>query len=458
MENMIPLNGRIAIVDDQIEQALPLMRVFAKNNIPYVFYKGTDPEFLPEQPENDIRILFLDLNLLDGRDNQPKDIRSALFATIRRIISPNNYPYVLILWSRQEKEYRNLLEELFSKDLAQCAPIAILNWIKSDFFPNFTDTEENKEDEYRILDELKKTLSALPAYSYLMQWENCIHNSADETIQNIFHDSHSLDSWDNNANCIIDMFAMSYLDKHYREASLEERTKASLFFLNDVFYDTLESIIENNKIENAVNLEYEVSIEQQNAIPAKINGYLFMSKSQTQIDQPGCVFTGTDGSSECVKCAKEILNNCLMTEDIRSQVREEVHSTESQEAKRLFKELLKARRDFISSTLLPCGVVVTPACDYAQKKTKYDRVVMGIIIDSHHRKYIDTKSEAIYVSPVFSDGSHERILVLNYRYFITQNLISTNSERFLYRVRNSILSEIQSKLARHISRQGVVSL
>ena len=31
MENMIPLNGRIAIVDDQIEQALPLMRVFAKN-------------------------------------------------------------------------------------------------------------------------------------------------------------------------------------------------------------------------------------------------------------------------------------------------------------------------------------------------------------------------------------------------------------------------------------------
>ena len=58
MENIIPLNGRIAIVDDQIEQALPLMRVFAKNNIPYVFYKGTDFDYLPEKPENDIRILF----------------------------------------------------------------------------------------------------------------------------------------------------------------------------------------------------------------------------------------------------------------------------------------------------------------------------------------------------------------------------------------------------------------
>ena len=62
MENMIPLNGRIAIVDDQIEQALPLMRVFAKNNIPYVFYKGTAPEFLPERPENDTSVVLVALN------------------------------------------------------------------------------------------------------------------------------------------------------------------------------------------------------------------------------------------------------------------------------------------------------------------------------------------------------------------------------------------------------------
>lgn len=458
MENMIPLNGRIAIVDDQIEQALPLMRVFAKNNIPYVFYKGTAPEFLPERPENDIRILFLDLNLLDGRDYQPKDIRSTLFATISHIISPNNYPYLLILWSRQEKEYRGILEDLFAEELRQCAPIAILNWIKSDFFPNFTDTNENKENEYIILDELKKTLSTLPAYSYLMQWENCIHNSADETIQNIFHESHSLDNWDNNVNCTMDMFAKSYLDKHYKGASIEEKAKASLFFLNDVFYDTLESTIENNKIENAVNLEYEVSTEQKNAIPAKINGYLFISKSQTQINQPGCVFTATDDNSECVKCAKEILHNCLKNDDIHSQVRELVGNTKSNEAKKLYGELLDARKSSIYPTLLPCGVVVTPACDYAQKKTRYDRVVMGIIIDSSHRIHIDTKSEAIYVSPVFNDGSNERILVLNFRYFITQNLSNTNRERILYRVRNSILSEIQSKLARHINRQGIMSL
>ena len=45
MENMIPLNGRIAIVDDDEKQAMPLIRVFSKMNIPYTFYKGNDYRF-----------------------------------------------------------------------------------------------------------------------------------------------------------------------------------------------------------------------------------------------------------------------------------------------------------------------------------------------------------------------------------------------------------------------------
>ena len=458
MENMIPINGRIAIVDDQIEQALPLMRVLSKNNIPYVYYRGNDMNYLPENPENDIRILFLDLNLLGGKDNQPKDIRSTLFSVISRIISPNNYPYVLILWSRQEKEYKEMLESLFDNDLQNCAPIAIKDYIKSDFFPNFAENEENEENEYKILEELKVILAELPAYRYLIQWENCVHNSADVIIQDIFHDFHSHNNWQNNANYILDMFAKAYLDKHHKNASLEEKAKASLFFLNDVYYDTLESTIANSKVENVAELDYEIEEDQICDIQSKINGYLFVSKSQMQINQPGCIFTGTNSNIECVRCAKEILNSSLNTEDIRNQVKEQFPDIKQQEAKHLYNQLMKERRDAISSTFLPCGVVVTPVCDYAQKKAKYDRVVMGIIIDSCYKQFIDTKSDAIYISPSYSDGNHERILVLNYRYFITQELRNANDARILYRVRNTILAEIQSKLARHISRQGLMSL
>ena len=147
-----------------------------------------------------------------------------------------------------------------------------------------------------------------------------------------------------------------------------------------------------------------------------------------------------------------------MTEDIRNQVIEQFHDMRSQEAKELYNEIMKERREAILSTAVPCGVVVIPACDYAQNKAKYDRIAMGLIIDCCYKVLIDTKSEAIYVSPEFDEGLHERVLLLNYRYFYTQNLSKVNGIKQLYRIRNSILSEIQSKLARHINRQGIMNL
>lgn len=458
MENMIPLNGRIAIVDDSIEQAQPLMGALSRHNIPYVYYKGNDVNYLPPIPENDIRILFLDLNLLGEKIEKAKDIRSVLYSVLVKIVSPQNYPYVLILWSRQESEYGSVLEDLFQTDLRDCSPIAIKNYVKSDFFPNFSQELDESVNDEKIIEELQRILYGLPAYSYLMQWENCIHNSADATIQDIFHDYHSHNNWEDNANCILDMFAKSYLEKHYRAVSTEDKAKASLFFLNDVYYDTLESFIANSRIENAIELNYKIDTDLESDIRSKVNNYLLLSKSQTQINHPGCIFTGFDDSVECVRCSKAILNDSLKTEEIRAQVMEQFHGMCTQEAKDLYNHIMKERRDAILSTAMPCSIVVTPACDYAQNKAKYDRIVMGLIIDSCYMELIDTKSEAIYVSPSFDEGSHERVLILNFRYFLTEELKKIKGIKQLYRIRNSVLSEIQSKLARHINRQGIMNL
>ncbi len=437
MENIIPLNGRIAIVDDQIEQALPLMRVFAKNNIPYVFYKGTDFDYLPEKPENDIRILFLDLNLLGGRDNQPKDIRSSLYSVIKRIISPDNYPYVLVLWSRQEKEYKEMLEELFKNELKGCAPIVVQEWIKSDFFPYYSDEEVNKDEEYKIIDELKKVVAGFPAYSYLMKWENCIHNSADETIQGIFHDSHSQDDWHSNANCILSMFAKSYLEQHYKDATIEDKAKASLLFLNDVYQDTLETNIASCKHLNVNSLPSIEDEECNYDIAAKINRCLLLSNQYASPCQPGCV-QPIDLTERNEKYFHELFNNCFNKKDLSTK-----------EAKQLKKDVYK--------TLQPCQVVVTPVCDFAQKKVKYDRVVRGIIIDAAFKDNVNAQSDAFYVSPVFEYENQKRILVLNYRYLMTYEEYNQYSNP-LFRIRDSLLAEIQSKLARHISRHGIMNL
>lgn len=458
MESIIPLNGRIAIVDDDEKQAMPLMRVLSRNNIPYTFYKGNDYRFLPETPENDIRILFLDLNLLGNTEEDTKDIRSVLIPTLSRILSPHNYPYILILWSRQESLYLKTLEDVFKDELKDCSPIAIKNYVKSDFFHDYGTEEDDTQDDSLIIDELKRILAEFPAYSYLMQWENCVHNSADKTIQGIFHDSHSKEKWDNSANCILDMFCNSYLEKHYGEATNEEKVKASLFFLNDVYYDMLESTIANSIIENPVELEYETNSDLESDIKSKVNNFLFISKSQIQASQPGCIVISADNNAEYVKCAKSVLDDCLDTEFLRRDIIEQFGNIKNKEAKKLYDQKRKELREAILLTAIPCGIVVTPACDYAQKKVKYDRIVLGLIIDSCNRQFIDTKSEAIYVSPSFDESAHERVLVLNYRFFLTQELRKLSDIKILCRIRNSVLSEIQSKLARHINRQGIMNL
>lgn len=437
--NLIPWNGRVAIVDDNINQALPLMRVMAKNNIPYVFYKGTEITYLPEKPENDIRILFLDLNLLGGLEVPQKNVRATLISLIKHIISPTNYPYILVLWSRQEKEYGDMLRDIFNTELNKCAPIGIFNYVKSDFFPNFAEEENaaNPVDENKILVELNKILQQLPAYVYLMQWENTVHDSADATIQDIFHDFHSVNDWHNQANFILNSFAHSFLEQHYNDASLEDRAKSSLMLLNDVYNDTLESGIRKLNLSHAQELQHNIDSETQQKIIAKINERILFSKVSESVRQPGSVLF-PELTEECVKHYHELFANSFCKNGL-----------DNKQVKSLKEDLYK--------TLQPCDVIVTPACDYAQNKIKYDRIVQGIIIESKYKQLIDNKSEAIYISPVFSYQDRSCILVLNFRYFLTGDL-SRNSTKPLFKLRNRMLAEIQSKLARHINRQGIMNL
>ena len=437
MESIIPLNGRVAIVDDDEKQAMPLMRVLSRNNIPYTFYKGNDYRFLPETPENDIRILFLDLNLLGNTEEDTKDIRSVLIPTLSRILSPHNYPYILILWSRQESLYLKTLEDVFKNELKDCSPIAIKNYVKSDFFHDYGTEEDDTQDDSLIIDELKRILAELPAYRYLMQWENCVHNAADETIQDIFHDFHSKDKWDNNANCVLDMFARSYLGKHYNDSSIEDKAKASLLFLNDVYCDTLESNVIACDFSGENDLPYSVSQEYKAEMTAKINGCLLLSNLFDSSCQPGCVLP-IDLKEENTKYFHELFHDCFIAGGLSNK-----------DAKQMKKEIYKS--------LLPFEVVVTPDCDYAQMKAKYFRLVQGVIINADFKGHVNSQSDAFYVSPIFEYKGQKRVLVLNYRYLVTY-VEGHQYPNPLFRVRDSILAEMRSKLARHISRHGIMNL
>lgn len=43
----IPKNGRIAVIDDQLNQALPIINVLSKRQLPLTYFSG-DAAYLPE--------------------------------------------------------------------------------------------------------------------------------------------------------------------------------------------------------------------------------------------------------------------------------------------------------------------------------------------------------------------------------------------------------------------------
>jgi len=450
----IPLNGRIAIIDNEINQALPLMRVFSKNQIPYVFYKGDDLEFLPEENSryNDIRILFLDINLLNGKTPSNKEVKSTLYSVLRRVISKENFPYSLIYWSRQENEYSTIVEDLFENELQDRKPINLIPFVKSRYFPNFGEKEVSNDID--LIAEITKIIESTEAYSLLLEWENFVHKSTDLTLQELFSSYHKFDDWSNNANYIVSKLAKAYLEKHLINASSDEVVNASLQTLTVLFRDYLESSLRNRGIKSQSKFAFDKgNIE---ADIKEISSKLNLSRHVSDIKEPGCVFLHTTISEINLD---KIIDFAKLQQDckeslIKGNIKIDEKKLEKKSVECAFSKKSKIK-NLINENSLSVSIVVTPVCDYAQNNNVYDRIVQGLLIPKSESNYI-LNNDAIFIVPfdLVHDGK-EYLFVLDFRYFITTDLKQENVSG-LFRIRQELLSEIQSKLARHINRQGIL--
>ncbi len=151
--NTLPINGRIVIIDNSIEQALPLMKEFGKLRLSYSYYDGT-PENLPQEGSNvDVRLVFLDINLIDDSVHPVQQLYSMVYAVMNRLIGESNFPYMLVCWSRNTDEYNQIIEKL-NNDLKDRKPICSIPLQKSDYFTLEGNPTEGFEEKIEKLFEL----------------------------------------------------------------------------------------------------------------------------------------------------------------------------------------------------------------------------------------------------------------------------------------------------------------
>jgi len=452
----IPLNGRIAIIDDEIDQAEPLMEVLAKNQMPYVFYKGNDLNYLPNEDEryNDIRILFLDINLLSGAAKPDvKQVKATLYSVLKKVISPDNFPYSLVFWSRHQgdHEYSDLVTKLFDDELKDRKPINIKGFVKSNFFPNYS--SERIETDTDILEELQKIIDSELAYSHILNWENEVHLSADETVQDIFSSYHTfVAGWANNANFILSKLGNAYLGKRFNSSSEEDKVKSSLVAFSSVFKDSLEHRI-HNAIIKPEELDYDP--EKVSVGIKAINEKLNISRSSNSISESGNVVV----LKENEPLFKDLLNKAISFFGFKNRMRlEKPNIADDVLSREATKEHKRIKKE-VKEKWLKVGLIVTPVCDFAQNNKYFDRVVNGLLIPFEYKGYIESNSEAVYTLPIsIVEDEKDYLLVIDFRYFETCKLTDENTGKVLFRIRQELLAEVQSKLARHINRQGILFL
>ena len=145
---LFPRCGKVLVIDDQIGEAMPLLNLLGKKGVPAMYYSGSLSE-LPESPFNEIRLVFCDLKF--NVAHEAKSVASNVFSILKSLISEENGPYILLVWSAHGADYLNELQKTL--ETTKIKPEFILQLDKGEFFV--------LKDNDSYFDEMIDSVSAL---------------------------------------------------------------------------------------------------------------------------------------------------------------------------------------------------------------------------------------------------------------------------------------------------------
>ena len=480
------MNGRVAIVDDKYNDVKCLLSDLSKHQIPYRFYHFEgDPEVLPDEAdgENDFRILIMDLNLINDGVLDSKTLISSLLPVLQRLIPSTNYPYVFAYWSKHEDEHKDVIEkELFQKEeLIHKQPIAFVSLDKSKYISM---TGKPTTAPIKIFEEICTQLDSLAAYKVLLHWENIIHTSADTTIQDVFcFDSIYGQQWSNISLDLLSRFSKASLGhKEFKATDDETRIKSSISVLGPLFVDSLETSINNETFavqgldkvatysdNNIMNVNTKLLIEQNVNVNKIFPGVLSSYKDQNELSSfmnevLNFRLVESEARNQFILNLKNGKNNSLLPKRNNIPPPRKYKKNTSPDPWSLLTNSQQQRvfskfRSELRKNTVFVNISLDPLCDHVQSKVKFRKFTDGVLFPDDQKALLDNNSEGIFISPSFKYNGINYLLVLSLKHLHTKKVDLTNLPFTpLLRVRQGMLAEIQSKLARFISRQGILFL
>ena len=297
---LLPTNGSVVVIDDLLEEALPIIQVLSKNGISSTFYRGNNSMELPSEPMQLIRLVFLDLQLFDTVTDEAQ-ISRTLVNVLKKIISSNNGPYLLVIWSKNYAKYGAAVEEEIKKPEHKIAPAYIVTFNKRDCLVETTvevlDTDDfikevleslesgledgesdiirraikakldsriktefqPREDAIQIIERhIKTQLEKAGVFHLFVIWENLVKKSSSRVAHEISELVPINKNWESNMR---DLFRRMGIARTGRNTVSEESLiKESINTFNNSFVDRLETEIKNVSLPASISLSGNILI------------------------------------------------------------------------------------------------------------------------------------------------------------------------------------------------------
>lgn len=453
---ILPENGKIVVIDDKYQEVKTLISIFTKKGLPVIYLDGNRGE-LPKRPLDNVRLVFLDIELNTGSVSDKMKV-SKVVSIFKKIIGKQSSPYLVLAWTKNEY-LLDLLKEGLNKGVHFREPILCLNMEKVQCMDGNGDFSFES-----ISNKLKEGIKESGIFELFILWENFVSRSAGQTVNDFSSFYGYGKEWNRNLSGIIYSLAKAYAGRQLDTDSRDEILKNSLLTFNGSFVDILEKMIRDSDYGEIENVEFsDPGITSE--IKAKINSMLFIIKDVHKL-QPGNVYQVKKNTGDGFQ--KSVFSDCLDREGAfdRYAAESEVEKNEmlddnrklKRRRKKEFDKFCKDLRQEIRERSKFVRMEVSPSCDYAQDKWKAHRFLPGILWPSEYSDLLMKRTDYLYISPLLHlDDAFYRI-VFDFRYQTSIPVIKFNTKKAYFRFRHQLLVDIQSRLASHVSRPGLVNL
>ncbi len=432
--------ARVVVIDEDRDEALLLLSALGKAGIGAVYFDG-DESHLPEHPCDGIRLVFLDLKLLDIPE--PRNYIPFTVNVLERSVTIAPGITGIICWTKHIDDIALLMDELRNRNLEPAFVHSIEDKLRL----------RNTGDLQQILESIQTIVESRPGSRLLNLWEKSVHDSTSTTTEALW----KLGVDDSDLLRVLAAVAVGAADE--KIATPEDAISALYVGLSAVQADAIEELssLQNANAPVATRLHEAVGRLRQNGLNpeerARLNRAMLITQSSRP--QPGNVYVA------------------------RGWQRPDQFpfNLSGAEARALVREFFPDRRSddvfvtAIADSSVPCLVELTPACDFAQGKCSDARLLGGLLIKSPGdeerersrsipagARLFAKEVEFIWIENQAHGLSGSYRLIVNARLLKTLTFVELKNHSPSFRIRHSVVTDIRAWLGSHAARPGYLAI